>query len=379
MKKQIKFVCLVFLLVVTPCLLPAESIKVAAITDMTGPHHLIQKPVLNTIQLAVQQINKNASESGFSIELLEIDSKGTVLGSRIAAGKAVKKEVSAVIGPLRSSAALAAASVLQKAGVVMITPTATHPSITLKGEYIFRTCYTDTFQGKVLAQFAASSLNASTAGVLINAKNRYSTGLAESFRQNFLRLGGKISYQIDYLEKVTDLDKMVRRIQQNQPDVIFIPGYSRDSGTIIKKIRKQGISSLLIGGDGWGTAPIGTYAGDAVEGSFRTSFWHPEIPDEKSRAFVENFKKNHGKIRRYDIATAYEAVMVLAKAARSAKSADPSDIRKSLHEIRDFQGITGSMRFNENGDPVKPTVILTYEKSQPLFHKTVSHETLLTE
>ena len=376
MKKPIKSVCLIFLLVFTPCLLPAESIKVAAITDRTGPTHSVQEPLLEAIQFGVKQVNQKTVDTGFSIDLLPIDSKGTVLGARMAAKKALKQEVSAVIGPLRSSPALAAASVLQKAGIVMITPTATHPSITLQGEYIFRTCYTDTFQGKVLAEFAVSSLNASTAGVLINAKSRYSTGLAENFVQTFGKLGGKVLYQVDYLEKVTDPDKMVMKIKPEQPDVIFIPGYSKDTGTIIKNIRKQGINSLLLGGDGWGTAPIEKYAGDAVDGSFRTSFWHPDIPDAKSRAFVKNFKKTHGKIRRYDIATAYEAVMVLAKAARIAQSADPADIRNSLRRIRDFEGITGRMRFNENGDPVKPTVILTYENSKPLFHKTVSHETL---
>ena len=377
MKKHILPVFLMILFVAAPAGLTAESLRIAAITDMSGPHHLIQKPVLETIQLAVQQINKNAPETGFSIELLEIDSKGTVLGSRIAAKKAVKKEVSAVIGPLRSSASRSAASVLQAAGVVMITPTATNPSVTLQGEYIFRTCYTDTFQGKVLAEFAASTINAKTAGVLINAKNRYSTGLAESFILNFARMGGTIVYQADYLENVTDLDKMVRKVEPEKPDVIFIPGYSRDAGTIIKKIREHRIDSVLIGGDGWGTAPIGTYAGDAVDGAFRTSFWHPDLPDPKSRAFVEKFNKSHGKIKRYDIATAYEAVMVLAKAARNAPSADPADIRDSLNNINDFEGITGRMRFNENGDPIKSTVMLKYQKRQPIFYKTVSHETLL--
>ena len=365
------------LFIFTPCLLPAKSIRVAAITDMTGPNRSVQKPLLQTIEFGVNRINQKSVETGLSINLVKLDSKGTVIGARMAAKEAVDRKSSAVIGPLRSSAALAAASVLQKAGVVMITPTATNPSVTLQGSYIFRTCYTDTFQGKVLAEFAVSSLNAFTAAVLINAENRYSTGLAESFIKNFSSLGGTIVYQADYLEKVTDLEKMVMKVRPEKPDVIFIPGYSRDAGAIIKKIRKQGLTSFLLGGDGWGTASIGKYAKDAVNGAFRTGFWHPELPGSKSRSFVKEFRNIHGNIKRQDIAGAYEAVLLLARAARNAESDNPADIRDSLNQIHNFEGLTGRMRFNKNGDPLKSIVILKYEKRQPMFYKTIAHETLL--
>ncbi len=352
-----------------------EAIKIAAMMDLTGTKNSVQAPVMNTIKFAVNQANSRMAPLEKKIELIEIDTMGTVIGSRLAAKKTAANNVSAVIGPLRSSNAMAAADIFQKASVVMISPTATNPLVTRKGDYIFRTCYTDQFQGRLLAAFALSELNSSTAVVLTNTKDKYCIGLADSLMTHFRESGGEILYEGDYLEKVTDFDAMVKKAGQFNPDVIFIPGFSKDAGQIIKKIRRNNITATLIGGDGWGTSPIAKYAGDAVNGSFRTSFWHPDIPDEKSRAFVHSFEKRHGPITRFDIASAYDAVMILAEAILAAESADPRDIRNALSRTTDFKGITGRIRFDENGDPLKPAVILTYVNTKPVYYKTVFHET----
>ncbi len=349
----------------------AASFKIGLILDQSGKSRVDQHPILQAVELAVTKIGADHRFGNMNIQLEIFDNGGSVIGSKLAALKAVRSGVPAVIGPMRSSNALISAEVLQKAGIVMITPTATHPEITKERDFVFRTCYTDRFQGDTLSKFACSELNAKKTVVLTNTKDRYCKGLAKSFIQSYRQCGANEITEFDYLEDVTDFQHLVDAVIPLMPDLIFIPGYSRDAGTIIRTLRRSGSTALLLGGDGWGTQPIHKFAGDAIFGAFRTAFWHPALQNPVSRTFVKDFESRYGKVTRLDIPSAYDAVMLLAKAARIAESRDSRTIRDTLKSTQAFMGATGALRFDPNGDAVKQAVILKYTTGIPTFHTVV--------
>lgn len=182
----------------------AETVRVASIFGKTGPGAFANKATIEGVRFAVRELNRQGGLLGKQIELLEFDNKSSAIHSKLVAQKAVKDEVIAVFGANWSSNSLAMAQVLQAAKIPMISPLATNPDVTLVGNYIFRVCFIDSFQGTVLAKFALQDLNVQTAAILINASARYSEDLAQFFKQYFEKQGGKIVFQAHYLQDTDD-------------------------------------------------------------------------------------------------------------------------------------------------------------------------------
>ncbi len=214
---------------------------VAAIYSKTGNAAYGSEFALTSIRLAVRGLNQDGGLLGRKIELIEMDNASTPLGSKKAAEKAVEMGVVAVIGPSRSSHSLGAAPVLQKAGIPMIASDSTNPDVTKVGNYIFRACFIDPFQGKVMATFAVRDLNAKTAVVLTNAGQKYSRGLAEFFIRSFRELGGNVLWEGKYLKETANFAPLIAKVKELAPDVVFVPGYAKDSGFIIREAVKAGV------------------------------------------------------------------------------------------------------------------------------------------
>ena len=240
----------------------AEPVKIAAIFAKTGDAATPNLMYFYGARLAVDEINRKGGLLGKPVELVELDNTSTALGSKAAAEQAVRNGVHAVIGGSRSSYALAMAQVLQEAGIPMISPTATIPELTLTGDYIFRTCFLDSFQGSVMASFALRDLKAKTAVVLTNTGNKYSIGLAKVFIEEYRKAGGKVLMEGEYLEDVTDFKSLLIQVNKLKPKVVFIPGYSKDTGHIMKTTSEMGIKLQYLGGDGWIGDFIFQHAGD---------------------------------------------------------------------------------------------------------------------
>ncbi len=364
------------LMLTVPVLFPplihaAETIKVAAIFAKNGEAAVPNTILFYGLHFAVAEINKKGGLLGKTVELIEIDNQSTALGSRAAAEKAVKEGVTAVIGGSRSSYALAMAPVLQAAHIPMISPTATIPELTRTGDYIFRACFIDDFQGMVMAAFAIRELNAGTAVVLTNTGNKYSISLAKVFIDQYRKTGGEILMEGEYLEGVTDFRKLLEQVRRLDPKVVFIPGYGQDTGLIMKTAGELGIKLQYLGGDGWGEELLYQYADDAAEGSYTCSNWNKNSPDKASRRFVETFEKAYGKILSFSVPLTYDSFLLLAHAITRANSIDPSKIRDALAATNGFKGVTGEISFDENRNPrSKPAVILKYEKGATVYFKT---------
>ena len=347
----------------------AERVKVAAIFSKTGKAALGNLPALNGIRFAVKEINQQGGLLGKQLELIEFDNHSTAIGSKLAAKKAVKANVIIVFGALWSSHSLAMAPILQAARIPMISPASTNPQITLVGDYIFRTCFVDPFQGKILAKFAFQDLKLKTAGVLINADSQYSEGLAQYFIKQFKSQRGKILFKEHYLEQAVDFSSIIHNIKKFQPEILFLPGHNKDSGHIIKQTRNSKIFTPFIGGDGWSN-DMYNIAGNIIEGNFYSLHWHPDKDDEKSRQFVDAYKKYSPEFDDRD-ALSYDTVSLFADAVNRAASFDPVQIRNALALTKNFQGVTGEISFDKNGDPIKSAVILEYHKGSSIYVKTV--------
>jgi len=347
----------------------AETVKVAAIFAKTGKAALDNANALNGIRFAVEELNQQGGVLGKQVELIELDNKSTAIGSKLAAQKAVKDDVVTVFGANWSSHSLAMAPVLQASETPMISPCSTNPQVTLVGDYIFRICYTDPFQGRVMAGFAFDNLKARTAGVLINANSKFSEGLAQFFVQNYKKKGGKILFEENYLEQTADFSFLVNKIKLLRPEVIFLPGHVKDSGFIIKQVRDSGIATTFIGGDGWNDTMY-KIVGNAIEGNFYSDHWHQDASNKKSLQFVEKQRNRHGK---FGIANAlsYDCVFLFADAVHRSGSLNPVEIRKAIAATEDFQGVTGIISFDDNGDPIKSAVILKFDKGASVYVKTV--------
>ncbi len=348
----------------------SETVKIGAIFGMTGNASVQILEYLKSVRFAVEELNKQGGLLGKRIILVEIDNRSTPLGSRLAAKKAIDEGVIAVIGAAWSSNSLAAAGLLQKAKIPMISNISTNPDVTLVGDYIFRVCFIDSFQGRVMASFASNDLGAKTAVILTNTGNKYCIELAKFFSNNFKKRGGKILWEGDYDKDAADFSSLIEKAKKFNPDVVFIPGYVRDAALIIKQARKKGMDATFLGGDGWSILMYG-YAGSELHGNYYSSHWHMNFPAKKSRRFVKEFKKRYGEIKTFGIPLAYDAVMVLADAVRRAGSFDTTLIRDSIAKTKNFEGVTGKISFDQNGDPAKEAVILQFKNGGVVYVKSI--------
>lgn len=337
----------------------AAPVKIGAIFAKTGPAGANNRNYFQAARFAVEKLNAGGGVAGRSVELLEFDNQSTALGARAAAKEAVSAEVVAVVGAVWSSHSLAMASVFQQAKIPMITPASTHPDITKTGDYIYRVCFIDTFQGAALARFARSYLHAKTVAIMTNADNRYSLGLSKSFGSRFRAIGGEIVRAMDYLNNITDIKALCMQISAANPDIVFLPDYDDTAAAIIRQAREAGVTSVFLGGDGWNELMY-DYAGDAVAGNYYAEHWHPDYASEASRAFVAQYEKEYGKIKTPGVALVYDAFSFLAMAIASAGAEDPERIKAALSEIRTFRGVTGNFKYGADGDPEKTVLILQF-------------------
>jgi len=349
-----------------------EPIRIAAIFSETGiaaPHNL---PLINMTRLAIEHINSQGGLLGRPLQLLLLDNGSTPIGSALAAQKAIAANVTAVIGAHWSSHSLVMAPILQEAGVPMITPGSTNPEVTLGKDYIFRACFIDSFQGLAMAKFAVHELHAKTAAVVTNIDEDYSIMLGQFFSTAFKESGGRVVSEIGYRGTATDFSAIIKEIAFKNPEVIYLPGYTRDSGLFIKQSAKMGLKAIFLGGDAWDE--IEKYAGTSIEGSFQSAPWHPEVPFPESENMKKIFAAGYGKdIENISAPLAYDAVMLLAGAITRAGSINRRAIRDALATTVNFPGATGPITFDANGDPLnKAIIIIEFRGGKRLFRNVIT-------
>ena len=325
--------------------------------------------------LAVEAINNKGGLLDRKVEILDCRISSVNLEEVQGLMERIESvdELFAIIGANTSGLSLYFAPKFQEMGIPMISPISTNPQVTEVGDFIFRACFTDPFQGKVMATFALETLKAKTAVILTKITSDFSVGLSQYFAEVFEK-GGTILAQETYLGEAYDFSEILTTVKSLKPDVVFVPGHGSDSGLIIKQAHNMGIEATFLGGDGWGKGLLGFSGTEAADGNYFSNHWHKDTQNEKSREFVRKYQEKYGEgMIASSAALAYDAMMLLEEAVKMAGSLDPVAIRDCLNQIEDFNGVTGTIDLTQGRDPFnKEAVILKYDNGEIIYYSTVS-------
>jgi branched-chain amino acid transport system substrate-binding protein len=351
----------------------AEGIQVGFFGALTGPTATFALSGKNGSTFAADQINAAGGVLGKRIEFVVEDDRGEASEAASAVSKLITRDhVVALIGENASSRTLAAAPIAQSYGVPIISPTSTNVEVTKKGDYIFRVCFIDSYQGGVLSSFAFHTLNARSAAMLVDARNDYSVGLAAAFRQGFEKEGGRMVGELKYSEGDSDFSAQLTAIGALHPDVLVIPGYYTDAGLIARQAKSLGVGATLLGADGWDSPKLAEIGGPAIEGAYFSNHYSVDDPSPAVRRFVDAYHKRYGADPDSIAALSYDAVRLLADAIRRAGSTEGKRVRDALAETKDFEGVTGRITMDADRNPIKPAVILKVEGGRFRFVKSVA-------
>jgi branched-chain amino acid transport system substrate-binding protein len=324
------------------------------------------------VQMAIDEANAADGVLGKKLRLVTVDTASKTEQASSAALRLINQEkVLAVLGEVASSRSLAAAPICQKAGVPMLSPASTNPDVTKTGDYIFRACFIDPFQGTVVARFAQDKLGAKTAAVLSDVSQDYSKGLAKYFIEEFSKTG-KIVKEASYSSETDkDFRAQLTQIKGANPDVIFIPGYYTEVGNIAVQAQSLGIKKPMLGGDGWESPKLVEIGKGAIEGQYYSTHYSPEDKNPRVQKFVTDFKKKHNEVPEGMAALGYDAAKMMIDAIKRAGSTDREKIREELAKTKDFAGVTGNITIDENRNAVKSAVILQIKNGKPTYVSTV--------
>jgi len=335
------------------------SILVGYYGDLTGDTATFGTSTKEGIELAVEEINRQPP-LGRPIEIRTEDDQGKSEQAVSVVTKLIAQDrVVAVLGEVASTNSLAGAQVCQREGIPMITPASTNPQVTQVGDFISRVCFIDPFQGSVMAKFAYNTLKARRAAVLWDNKSDYSKGLLQFFKETFKSLGGQITSEPSFAKGDSDFNPQLNAIKQTRPDVIFVPGYYTEVGTIARQARDLGITVPLLGGDGWDSPKLFESAGNALEGCYFSNHYSSESEDPRVQGFISAYKaKFGGKVPDAMAALGYDAAKVLAAAIEKAASTDPSALKDAIAQTKDFPGVSGNITLDGERNANKPAVVM---------------------
>lgn len=351
----------------------SDEILIGEYGSLTGTTATFGISTKNGIDMAVEEVNAAGGLLGKRVRVIVEDDQGRPEEAQTVVTKLITRDrVVAVLGEVASSRTLAAAPVAQANGIPMISPSSTNPEVTLVGDYIFRVCFIDPFQGLVMAKFAVNTLRLNRVAILRDIKNDYSVGLADVFAENFTQMGGQIVADESYSEGDTDFSAQLTALRATNPQAIFVPGYYTEVGLIARQAKSLGLNVPLLGGDGWDSPSLIEIGGEALEGSYFSNHYSVEDPSPSIQKFVTDYRAKHGETPDALAGLGYDAAMLLFDAIRRANSTEPRAIRDALAATQNFAGMTGTITLDENRNAIKPAVVLQIEDGKLNYVETIN-------
>ncbi len=342
-----------------------DEIVIGHFGSMTGNDATFGQSTDMGIRLAVDEVNAKGGIRGKKIRVVTLDTQGKSEEAASVVTRLITQEkVVALVGEVASSRSLAAAPIAQRFKIPMVTPSSTNPEVTKKGEFIFRTCFIDPFQGTVMAKFAAETLKVKKVAVLREVGSDYSVGLSNYFIQKFQQLGGEIVADVSYTNTDIDYKAQLAQIRSKNPEAIFIPGYYSQVGLIARQARELGVNVPLLGGDGWDSPKLYEIGGDAINGSYFSNHYSSESKDAATVEFIQKFKAKFNNITPDGLtASGYDATRVLLYAIANAKDTSGDQIRWALTQVREFPGATGKITIDGYRNASKTAVVVQVQRS----------------
>src|SRR5262245_3347509 len=350
-----------------------SEIVIGEFGSLTGTTATFGISTKNGIDMAVDDINKAGGLLGKQVRVIVEDDQGKPEEAQTVVTKLINKDqVIAVLGEVASSRTMAAAPVAQQNGIPLISPSSTNPKVTQIGDYIFRVCFIDPFQGLVMAKFADNTLKVKNVAVLRDIKNDYSVGLADVFIDNFKKMGGNIVADESYSAGDTDFSAQLTSIKSRNPQAIYVPGYYTEVGLIARQVKKLGFNATLMGGDGWDSPKLIDIGGEAMNGNYYSNHFSVDDPSPKIQKFVADYKARFGGVPDNLAGLGYDSANVLFDAIRRADSTDPAKLRDALAQTKNFAGVTGTITLDQDRNAVKPAVVLQVQNGKLEYRETVN-------
>lgn len=339
-----------------------NTIKIGGIAPLSGGVAVYGTECKNGIDLAVEEINAAGGINGQKIEFICEDDEGDSAKSVNAYKKLVTKDrVKVIIGSLTSGCTMAITNLAQAQKVVQIAPAATAVAITDAGNYVFRACYTDPFQGKIGGKFAYENLGTKKAAILYDIGNDYSVGLTDNFTAEYTSMGGSIVSKESYSTGDKDFNAQLTKIKAANPEVIYLPDYYGTVALIAKQLRAQGINVPIVGADGWDG--LTDNAGDEVLNGYYSNHYSENSSSAAVQTFVKSFKAKYNKAPNSFAALGYDCVYMLRDAIKASGSTDDSAKIRDALEATNGDYVTGHIVFDANRNPVKSAVMIKLVKA----------------
>jgi branched-chain amino acid transport system substrate-binding protein len=372
-----------------------KEIVVGEYGSLTGTSATFGISTDNGIKLATEEQNAKGGIGGVPIRIVVEDDQSKAEEAATAVNKILSRDRPvALLGEVSSSRSLAAAPLAQAAGVPMISPSSTSPKVTQVGDYIFRVCFIDPFQGTAIAKFAYDTKGIRKVAILKDVKNDYSVGLAQYFTETFTKMGGTIIGEEAYSEADIDFKAQLTSIVALQPEALFVPGYYTEVGLIARQARDLGFTGLLLGGDGWDSSKLVEIGGDAIVGNFFTNHYSVDDPNPDVQAFISKYQAKFGEKPDGLAALGYDSAKILylametiaqdpamlaglsdrsaVPATKEGRDAARKALRDQIARTRDFPGVTGSITIDAERNATKPAVVVEVTKEGTRFVEAIA-------
>ena len=351
-----------------------KEIKIGLVCPVSGQSAIAGEYMKNGVSLITDDLAKNG---GLEIQgkkmpvkfVIEDNEAKPDVTANVYRKLVDQDKVLAIVGPDMSKCILAGGPIAQAAKVPAIGTFTTNEKVTQVGDFLFRACFIDPFQGKVAAKYAREFQKANTAAVLYNNADDYSKGLMENFKAMFEELGGKVvEVQAYGGADVKDYNVQLTKIKAAKPEVLFMPNLFSEVPLQSKQARQMGITAKFLGGDSWDSPDVPNIAGaEYVEGAAFVAAFSPSDPNPLTQDFVTRYKAKFGVNPNSNAVLAYEAAMIVLKGVQDAKKLDGQSVRDAMAAINGYALPSGSVAFDANRNPIKGAVIMAYQKGTPTY------------
>ena len=370
MKKLNFFLVLVLAVLLATPALAADTIKIGFNLPLTGDIPEVGEGSKNAAEMYLADINgAGGLEVGgkkYKLQFVYMDNESKAESAVNAALKLIEQEqVVAIIGPNSSKQAVPAGGTCNDNRVPMISPWSTNPDTTKDRPWVFRAAFLDPFQGPVAADFAAKTFGAKTSAVLFDVENDYSKGLAEIFKSAWeaKKLGPVVAFE-SHGTKDQDFSAQLTKIIASKPDFIFVPDNYNQVALIVQQARDLGYKGPFMGSDSWGTPDLIKLCGEDCYGQYFSTHYAAAGAQGATKVFIDRYMAKYGAEPADYAALTWDSIGLLVEGIKNAGKVE-SDVRKERAAIRDglaaiksFDGITGSSKFDAQGDPIKCAVVV---------------------
>jgi branched-chain amino acid transport system substrate-binding protein len=364
---------LVILPLLAGCTKNSNEILIGEYDSLTGGEATFGLSSNKGVRMALDEVNEKGGVKGKKIKLITLDDQSKNEEAAAAVTRLItQSDVIAIIGGVASGRTKAAGPIAQQHKIPFVSPASTNPDVTKIGNYIFRVCFIDPFQGFVMAKFATENLKLKKAAILRDVKNDYSVGLADVFSAEMKKMGGEIVADLSYQSGDIDFKGQLTQIRSKNPEILYIPGYYTEVGLIAQQARQLGIKAVMLGGDGWDSSKLTEIGKDAINGNYFSTHYSTESTDPVVTEFIKKFKAKYNETPDALAALGYDAAKILVAAMEKAPDLSSKAIRDELAKTKDFPGVTGKITMNENRDAVKSAVVVQVEGEQRKYITTIA-------